>query len=711
MNVICTTNDHNPMKRKGCDSRENLLIPLVFAVLLLIKTAMLMFGRDAMRIGQFNNSYMGSNTTIRDIPVKRWSYCSDQSGGDTVILHMVDFYYSVDWESPSGDTTFPVRIRMELNEYFGKGAQVLQIHVYDYVYFQSSLPSDLSIFQVPDGMFCSGRKTTATLHEISQYFSFRAEVSFPAYQVTGVLDEWYDYEAKLVRTDASYMPKHFYSTPDDTSPKREIHDFKTGVSYTLDLFTGKCHITQLEVDGFDTGFLDPNHIVIKSPQQFFNLDDRNVSYLGKREVRGIPADAWSATRHNFPPGQNATSHWEWYFASGMWRIARQSGARYGIPLKMQITFPEANTTAIYQIFDFETEKPEYSAFDVSACYDEGDIRFFRFNMTGNIDTIAPKPKVLKLALQKELEIAMNVSQLRIQGLDILLDKYGVYVLFALLGPPTIEGAENTTSNVSVISSESAAQQLKMYINKSAFNLTVEIELTLGIQTATFSAVPWSVRETVRDKDGNLIDIGGTTTVQTTTAMSTTPNATSHTMTTMRTSTSSTKAQQTTKLLTTVLTTQPVCTCPTCPTWPNIVESTAAGSATVQPTNARSTRVQSTAAGSATVQPTDARSTRVQSTAAATYPAESTRKKSTHVWSTPMRSTKEFQYPGTRVTEPLVQYPQNDSIWKTGTVAGLAVGMAVLGCFIGSFITVIVHESRKKRGPDTLELIDVRKPKL
>ncbi|XP_067655173.1 uncharacterized protein [Haliotis asinina] len=460
----------------------------------------------ALKFGQSYNEVYKGTATVRNISALYWESCTYHN--DTQQTIKIDFYFSdgKTWTTPSGAIMAPIRSR--IHKKIGSGTNSFESHEqYDIIYFQEYI-DDYSVFQIPGGIYCEGRRNTKTTPNIPNYFTFRAEMVVPNYNAIGAYDEWYDYSRKMVRIDSKPVPGGLVFVP--MVARREIHDFNAGVSYMVDMASGDCKVAPLSTDVFDSQLTNLNYISIKSPKQFFDFTSGDFVYSGQKTERGITMDTWIGKRNDFPPGLNQTSIWEWYFSTDNWLISEFGPSIRDAPMRLKITIPGVNATYIYNIFDFTEDEPDIQKFDVSYCYEKGDVRNFRFTLRGNSWAISPKPKLFKYNMATAITNAMGISGPRIQAVQADFDNKGVYVVFTLLGPPPIKG--DTGNPINSISSDTAANNFRRALDSGQFSFQSTIVKPIsGTHTYTYIGVPHSMKEVIRSSNGTLIDIVDTTT--------------------------------------------------------------------------------------------------------------------------------------------------------------------------------------------------------
>ncbi len=77
-------------------------------------------------------------------------------------------------------------------------------------------------------------------------------------------------------------------------------------------------------ESFDAAYVNNTKLVkLRTALELFNFD-KNASaqyqYHGTKQIRQINCDVWIAIRDNFPPIENVTSTWEWYFMTADWTV-------------------------------------------------------------------------------------------------------------------------------------------------------------------------------------------------------------------------------------------------------------------------------------------------------------------------------------------------------------------------------------------------------
>lgn len=153
--------------------------------------------------------------------------------------------------------------------------------------------------RIPSNIYCAGLpdvKKPPT--QLADAFSMRVEVvdqlSYDKGQeFVSTVKQWYDYNRKLTRSDAIPNPDDEAAAIAGFNELAIIQDFKAGVEYIIDKALGNC-TTMLIPDNSYDAIVDPSGKVnIKNPLDLFGLGKvTNLTYYGKKNARDLPCDVW-----------------------------------------------------------------------------------------------------------------------------------------------------------------------------------------------------------------------------------------------------------------------------------------------------------------------------------------------------------------------------------------------------------------------------------
>ncbi|KAI8503066.1 hypothetical protein Bbelb_188870, partial [Branchiostoma belcheri] len=334
--------------------------------------------------------------TVRGMPVHRYSLCVYWDQWQASI--QADYYFTLsDYQNPyNWASMVPVRITAKgiaqgpphhrpgdpVNPNEVTMTQHNFDHVYDIFFFKPYV-NDRTVFDIPAGVVCPGRPPVKPLPDIPNAFSYRSEILVKYNFVVSYIDEYYDYNNKLVRYD--YKPLSASSNSFGTDNEIVVHDFRTGIEYLTDAISGNCTTRPISNTSFDSEAVDPYTIRMRNKFEFFEFDKVNYSYSGVKELRGIPCDVWIATRMDWPFKGKITS-WEWWFSAvGVAASTTNRGVELNVPIHLEVrsldpTFPYYT---IYNTYAFDNSQPKFQYFDINHCFPAENRKRLQVAFPGN----------------------------------------------------------------------------------------------------------------------------------------------------------------------------------------------------------------------------------------------------------------------------------------------------------------------------------------
>ena len=235
---------------------------------------------------------------------------------------------------------------------------------------------------------CCKRKYSVSLRLISRFHPTSCFITH--------LQEFYDLDHSLFRFDFFYDGQ-FGGAP---GPASLIHDFNTEVQYFINLQYNNCSISPInESFGFDVTIGDDGLPQLRSPSDLFlQSNEFNYSYEGVSNVRGVDVDSWVSIRdfEEFRPNNFLTDGlYEVFFTRPEWTVSTLNGNsnRDPIPWRLKVsglfnftfngTNNATNFTAVYDLFGFSVEEPEFDIFDTSACFPPSEYHILTLSVPGN----------------------------------------------------------------------------------------------------------------------------------------------------------------------------------------------------------------------------------------------------------------------------------------------------------------------------------------
>ncbi|XP_033725682.1 LOW QUALITY PROTEIN: uncharacterized protein LOC117315550 [Pecten maximus] len=440
----------------------------------------------ALRFGNgTNEQYMGTSR-VRGIIADYWKSCMYWPDMDATMEVHWYFTNTASWDPATG-RTLPSPLRCQVNGKVWSGNPHVFNHTYEFNHFGTVFPTTHP-FETPAGIACPHRKDTKPLPTPSNYFVFTAETLNVDFNTIGFIKEWYAKDMNLVRYD--YKPATADVSPYGHNMLTEVHDFSEGIAYIRDPTVGNCTLTTISARGIDAKSVDPNHVRIRTSQEFFNFDKAAYQYEGVRKVRGMDADVWIATRTDWPasnPGKNST--WEWYFARQGWRESTGHTYVFGMPLMLSV-HSDNYGSIVYNTYNFDEEKPGITDFDISKCYNYTNRQDFAFKIPGSYQVnVAPNLQGFKYNVILAVHKAATVSSLRISDVKVDYDASNILVSLTILGTPNVQGDVNNP--VTQVSLSTAATLLTNAINSNQLRISVS---TAQSQNKMLTAQPYSLKQ-------------------------------------------------------------------------------------------------------------------------------------------------------------------------------------------------------------------------
>ncbi|XP_060077531.1 uncharacterized protein LOC132557063 [Ylistrum balloti] len=399
--------------------------------------------RAALHFLKSNGQVYKGTAVVRGITTDHWQTCLQWPKLNSTFI--LDYYFTTtSWVDPVAFPQIPVRAVATGTQILGSGRAVNFTHTYEYVDFWPQITTDSNVFETPNGVICFGRVKTKPVPTLSTKYHYRTEIITSEEDSIVTSDVWYDDDYKLVRYDyknLSPIPPVY-----TMNPLTEIHDFNTGVRYIRDQISGNCTILPISTSSFDSyeahGTFSANSskiVHLKNPMQLFYLDD-SYAYVGTKKARGVLCDVFSSFRTDFKiSGVKANATFEYYFLTKIYTEHPDDGSTNpaDIPYMLIIYLTSfGDMSVIYNILDFDNGHPDMSVFDVTSCYSNQSSLQFKVRFPGSYSPYTNLQ--IKQGAQSAFVLNANVSNIRIQNVQLQYDYSNVYVIATLLdrSPPS-----------------------------------------------------------------------------------------------------------------------------------------------------------------------------------------------------------------------------------------------------------------------------------
>ena len=335
---------------------------------------------------------------------------------------------------------------------------------YSVILFQPEDPDPISsghVFnlQPPDGIFCprSTIHPPQTFPDFPNQFSVQIETIEKDSHKVSYSQHHYDLKHKLVSMKFSPRPHSspsiFLSTL-SLSPHllpqtyNIIHDFTTGLQYTVSERTGNCSVQNISPSYADAAKLDGRTVRLKLAYELLDVSPQKFVFSGKKYIRGILADVWTAEK----PGKDTDDPYstiELFFSDYDYTVQiGEVNDLKSVPLGM-ITYHASSRTAAYfhttiinHYFQFSSASPHWKVYDISSCTPFQDRLFLKLNLQVSYSQLIQfSLTAAQDSIQTALASEAHVSPLRV--VDIFLSSSsqssGVDVWFVLLQKPKVDG--------------------------------------------------------------------------------------------------------------------------------------------------------------------------------------------------------------------------------------------------------------------------------
>jgi len=317
--------------------------------------------------------------------------------------------------------------------------------------------TEASLLQQDPGIFCpkSNLHPPRTLPDLPNQFSVKIETIIKGNNHVTYSHHNYDLQHKLVSvklTPRVHTPPSVFLTTLALAPHllpqtlNIIHDFNTGLQYTVSERTGNCTVETIPSWLGDAAKMDGRPVRLKLASELLQVNPVDFVYSGRRKIRGISADVWTAEKEGETEADEYSTI-ELYFSDIDWTMQMEEMNEIkNVPLGMATyyadsrTAPYFHTKIVSHYFEFSGSHPSWKMFDISKCLSNADRLYLRMSLHVSYGqlvqfSLATAQDSIRAALAKNAK----VSPLRL--VDLFLssskNKNSVDVWFVLLEKPEI----------------------------------------------------------------------------------------------------------------------------------------------------------------------------------------------------------------------------------------------------------------------------------
>ncbi|VDH96031.1 Hypothetical predicted protein, partial [Mytilus galloprovincialis] len=332
---------------------------------------------------KFNETYIGT-TQIRGIPAHHWTTCLHVESLRATFN--MDYYFSVKtYDLEGSQKEIPLRAsingiasNVDQNNVILNGTHNFN-HVYEFVKFEPGPIKDLSVFQIPPSIICTGSQERKAVPKMAFQVSFGMEkmsrtntkLEDPVY-----IQVDYDFTSQLARLDLSKVPSNGLRKVYGNDSISLIQDFNLGVQYVIDSLYGNCSVTELTAS-FNDLIPRPSYLLppeMRHPIALLDVNYSTMLYQGKKLYRDLNVESWGKV-------DNVTNFkHEIYFLLDKKKgpISRTSNpVLQPVPVGVYVSVNDVHrgqdglklkVESFTNIYNFRPNRIDPSRFDIRKCY-------------------------------------------------------------------------------------------------------------------------------------------------------------------------------------------------------------------------------------------------------------------------------------------------------------------------------------------------------
>ncbi|XP_055354250.1 uncharacterized protein LOC129599918 isoform X1 [Paramacrobiotus metropolitanus] len=363
------------------------------------------------------------NTTVRAIKVQMWEQCVHDNNLNTTWRNR--YYYTAPGVTPPSPSKNATPIRFESLQLDGK--DVGKIQVYDFTYYYPEV-KDKSVFLPDPGVYCPGwRRENQSVSILPDQFSLTMLTLAKKDRDVHSLKMNFDSQHFLVSyiTDSlsgTHFPPSFVK---NRTLYRTVHDYNSGLSFTMPVGTwllggAGCNVTAIDSGSLDATKSDSSGVVhLKSARDLFGLNRSSALYVGQRDFNGMPTYVWVSQRSSNDSKRNITTTTETYWLHENWT---SSAERVLVGVVIYRTFPNGTILETFQstVSDFNAFPFYWKTFDVVDCLRNGKQQMITFCMkVQNYTDVKMRMPAFETAIRDALSNLTATSPLQFTDIQVM----------------------------------------------------------------------------------------------------------------------------------------------------------------------------------------------------------------------------------------------------------------------------------------------------
>ncbi|CAB4064887.1 unnamed protein product [Lepeophtheirus salmonis] len=362
---------------------------------------------------------------------------------------------------------------------------------------------------IPKGIFCQRPDIyRRRIPDIEDQFSVKIETIDKEGASVSYTEQNFDLRHNLVSfkfapKSHSIFPSIFFSQFAISSKLPEdsfniVHDFESGLQYTINQRTGNCSIQKIPLTSPEAELVDSTHARLKHAKEMLDSSASDYQYSGQRVIRGILCDIFF-------------SHHDWIFNID------EVNPTHEVPVGMATYYARSKNSSDFDnvlmshYITFNPSQPSWNEFDVSACLRKFSGLYLKLTLDVSYSQLVQfSLRKAQDSIRSAIAHVAKISPLRLSDLHLSStpgQKEGIDVWFVLLsGPPKnlinknllrsnedhvmISGDSNEAYNnlVKIIESDDVPLRLKMDQNN---------EMVILLRRDSLQVAPESVHPSSR----------------------------------------------------------------------------------------------------------------------------------------------------------------------------------------------------------------------
>ncbi|XP_045160097.2 uncharacterized protein LOC123525262 isoform X2 [Mercenaria mercenaria] len=278
--------------------------------------------------------------------------------------------------------------------------------------------------------------------QLSDAYSYEVEVSIPADEHVYTIKVSYDDGFQMIRYEPHYnrVVYPYYTT----NPLSIVEDYNTGIKYVTDKVYRNCTVTQIGQHDFgaimspDKSTNSTYKLFIKDPLQLFYIDD-TYFFVGQQTVRGMTCNVFESLRKDFIYNNKVVNAiFRYSFLSDDWMEISEGylGGAVGQPVRLEITVLQPTFYMEYNFYNFDTDHPDLSVFDVPHCYKTQNTKQFQITFPGKYEEyLSTSTKMFLIEATFIMSRLSGASIHRFQRTRLDHDNDNIYLTSSLVEQP------------------------------------------------------------------------------------------------------------------------------------------------------------------------------------------------------------------------------------------------------------------------------------